>query len=72
MSRTTRRRFLKHAGLAGAGIAASSLFALPGYSQASGRTARATLGLVTPRKDFDRRVFGAFLEHLGRAVYTGV
>ena len=24
------------------------------------------------RADFDRRVLGAFLEHLGRAVYTGV
>ena len=24
------------------------------------------------RTDFDRRVLGAFLEHLGRAVYTGV
>ena len=26
----------------------------------------------TTRADFDRRVLGAFLEHLGRAVYTGV
>ena len=68
----SRRRFLKQAGLAGAGIAASSVFALPSYSQSAGRTARATLGLVAPRKDFDRRLFGAFLEHLGRAVYTGV
>jgi alpha-L-arabinofuranosidase len=72
MNRTSRRRFLKQAGLAGAGIAASSVFALPSYSQSSGRTARATLGLVAPRADFDRRLFGAFLEHLGRAVYTGV
>jgi alpha-L-arabinofuranosidase len=24
------------------------------------------------RADFDRRVFGSFLEHLGRAIYTGV
>jgi alpha-N-arabinofuranosidase len=72
MNRTSRRRFLKQAGLAGAGIAASSVFALPSYSQSAGRTARATLGLVAPRADFDRRLFGAFLEHLGRAVYTGV
>src|SRR5688572_33360793 len=72
MKRTSRRRFLQNAGLAGAGIAASSVFALPSYSQTSGRTARATLGLVAPRADFDRRLFGAFLEHLGRAVYTGV
>jgi alpha-N-arabinofuranosidase len=67
-----RRQFLSQAGLAGAGIAASGMFALPGYSQTRGRTARATLGLVAPRADFNPRLFGAFLEHLGRAVYTGV
>jgi alpha-N-arabinofuranosidase len=73
MKRTsTRRRFLSHAALAGAGIAAGSVFSLPGYTQARGRTARATLGLVAPRADFNPRLFGAFLEHLGRAVYTGV
>ena len=70
--RTSRRHFLSQAGLAGAGIAATGLFALPGYSQARGRTAKVALGLVAPRQDFDRRLFGAFLEHLGRAVYTGV
>jgi alpha-L-arabinofuranosidase len=74
MNRTTsRRRFLKQAGLAGAGLAASSaVFALPGYSPGSGRTAKAALGLVAPREEFDRRLFGAFLEHLGRSIYTGV
>ncbi len=72
MNRTSRRRFLKQASLAGAGVAASSLFSLPSYSQTAGRTATVHLGLVAPREDFDRRLFGAFLEHLGRAVYTGV
>ena len=67
-----RRRFLKQAGLAGAGLAASSMFSLPVYSQARGRTARVALGLVEPREDFNRRLFGAFLEHLGRSIYTGV
>jgi alpha-N-arabinofuranosidase len=71
-NKTSRRRFLSQAGLAGAGIAASSVFALPSYSQSAGRTARATLGLVAPRSDFNRRLFGAFLEHLGRSIYTGV
>jgi alpha-N-arabinofuranosidase len=72
-TRTSRRRFLKQAGLAGAGLAASTtVFALPGYSPGSGRTATATLGLVAPREDFNRRLFGAFLEHLGRSIYTGV
>jgi alpha-N-arabinofuranosidase len=70
MYRTSRRRFLQQAGLAGAGLAAA--WSLPGYAQSAGRTARATLGLVTPRADFDRRLFGSFLEHLGRAIYTGV
>src|SRR5688500_1420775 len=69
---SSRRRFLTQAGLAGAGLAASSVLSLPSYSQSRGRTARATLGLVAPRPDFNRRLFGAFLEHLGRAVYTGV
>jgi len=68
----SRRRFLTQAGLAGAGFAASSVFALPSYSRGSGLTARARLGLVAPRENFDRRLFGSFLEHLGRAVYTGV
>ena len=72
MNRTSRRRFLKQASLAGAGIAASSAFSLPSYSQTASRTAKVSLGLVAPRQDFDRRLFGAFLEHLGRAVYTGV
>jgi alpha-N-arabinofuranosidase len=71
-NKTSRRRFLSQAGLAGAGIAASSVFALPSYSQSAGRTAKATLGLVAPRADFNRRLFGAFLEHLGRSIYTGV
>src|SRR3954469_18709976 len=69
---TSRRRFLKQAGIAGAGVAASSMFTLPSYSQGSGRTAHAALGLVAPREDFNRRLFGAFLEHLGRSIYTGV
>ena len=49
---SSRRRFLSQVGLAGAGIAASSVFALPSYSQGSGRTARATLGLVVAARRF--------------------
>ena len=69
---SSRRRFLSQMGYAGAGIAATSVFALPSYSQSRGRTAKATLGLVSPRADFNPRLFGAFLEHLGRSIYTGV
>jgi alpha-N-arabinofuranosidase len=69
---SSRRSFLSQVGLAGAGVAAASMFSLPGYTQSRGRTARATLGLLAPRADFNRRLFGAFLEHLGRSIYTGV
>jgi alpha-N-arabinofuranosidase len=69
---SSRRSFLSQVGLAGAGVAAASMFSLPGYAQSRGRTARATLGLLAPRADFNRRLFGAFLEHLGRSIYTGV
>ena len=69
---STRRQFLSNAGIAGFGLAAASSFSLPGYAQSSGRTARATLGLALPRADFNPRLFGAFLEHLGRSIYTGV
>jgi alpha-N-arabinofuranosidase len=69
---SSRRSFLSQVGLAGAGVAAASMFSLPGYTQSRGRTARATLGLLAPRADFNRRLFGAFIEHLGRSIYTGV
>jgi alpha-N-arabinofuranosidase len=70
--KSSRRRFLSDMGLAGAGLAAASSFSLPSYSQASGRTARATIAVNAARADFNRRLFGAFLEHLGRSIYTGV
>src|SRR5688500_6667302 len=42
-----------------------------GYAQTRG-PARAFVRSASGRTDFDRRVLGSFLEHLGRAVYTGV
>jgi alpha-N-arabinofuranosidase len=68
-----RRRFLSTLGRAGALLATGSWLDAIGYAQVSRGPARA---LVVPpsraRGDFDRRVLGSFLEHLGRAVYTGV
>ena len=43
-----------------------------GYAQAVRGSARALIQQPRVRADVDRRVLGAFLEHLGRAVYTGV
>jgi alpha-N-arabinofuranosidase len=67
-----RRRFLSTLGRAGALVAAGSWLDLLGYAQVSRGPARAFIQPGRVRADFDRRVLGAFLEHLGRAIYTGV
>src|SRR5690349_19259269 len=66
-----RRSFLSGLGRAGAVIATESWLQTIGYAQGRG-PARAFVRRAPGRADFDRRLFGSFLEHLGRAVYTGV
>ena len=65
-----RRDFM--AGLCRAGGALVAAPWLGGIGHAQTRGARAVLQRARYRSDLDRRLFGAFLEHLGRAVYTGV
>ena len=72
MSDLNRRRFLRGLGRAGAFVAASSYLDLIGYAQLARGPARAFIQPSRAREDFDRRVLGSFLEHLGRAIYTGV
>src|SRR6187399_2121568 len=61
------------AGLAGAGGALAAGSWLSGIGHAQGRVAaRAVAQRTRSIADMDRRLLGAFLEHLGRAVYTGV
>lgn len=71
MNSVDRRSFLAGLGRAGALVAAGSWLETIGYAQARG-PARAFLRRSPGRVNFDRRVFGSFLEHLGRAIYTGV
>src|SRR6478752_4770882 len=66
-----RRTFLAGLGTAGAALAAGSWLELIGYAQVNRGPARVRMQ-STAAADFDRRVFGSFLEHLGRAIYTGV
>jgi len=66
-----RREFLAAFGRSGAALAAASWPPAFGYAQARG-AARVTLQAARYRSEMDRRLLGAFLEHLGRAVYTGV
>jgi alpha-N-arabinofuranosidase len=68
-----RRTFLSGLGKSGALLAAGPWFRSIGYAQQASRgPARAVILQSRARSDFDRRLFGAFLEHLGRAIYTGV
>jgi alpha-L-arabinofuranosidase len=68
-----RRQFLTELGKSGIALAAgSSWLASIGYAQTSRGPARAVITHARHRSEFDRRLLGAFLEHLGRAIYTGV
>jgi alpha-L-arabinofuranosidase len=67
----TRRSFLAGLGKSGAALAAGSWLRTFGYAQTRG-PARAFLNQARYRSELDRRLLGAFLEHLGRAIYTGV
>jgi alpha-L-arabinofuranosidase len=68
---SSRREFLAVLSRSSAALAAASWLDAIGYAQTRG-PARAFLQLDRYRSDMDRRLLGAFLEHLGRAVYTGV
>jgi alpha-N-arabinofuranosidase len=72
MTPSSRRRFLAQLGGTGAALATGSWLDAIGYAQGTRGSARALIQQPRVRTDFDRRVLGAFLEHLGRAVYTGV
>ena len=72
MSASDRRSFLASLGRTGALALAGSWLPSIGYAQASRGPARVLLRRSPGGGDLDRRVLGSFLEHLGRAIYTGV
>ncbi len=67
-----RRKFLAELGRYGAALVAGSWLSSLGYAAIARGPARAIVRRGPARAAFDRRLFGSFLEHLGRAVYTGV
>jgi len=71
LHRTRRRKFLKQIGYASAALTAGSWLASIGYAQTRG-PARTIINQARIRSDVDRRIFGSFLEHLGRAIYDGI
>src|SRR5882724_6934908 len=70
--RMDRRAFLARVGSSTVTVMASPWLSHIGYAQTARRTGSAALNGTRYRAELDRRLFGAFLEHLGRAVYTGV
>ncbi len=68
---TNRRQFLASLGKSGAALATGSWLGTFGYAQTRG-PARAVINQARYTSELDRRLLGAFLEHLGRAIYTGV
>jgi alpha-N-arabinofuranosidase len=72
MRRTlSRREFLAGLGKSGAALAAGSWLGSIGYAATTG-PARAVINQARYRSEMDQRLLGAFLEHLGRSIYTGV
>ncbi len=76
MSQRSRRRFLREVAAVGAAVSAGQLFgglvrAQTAAAQASG-PARLYIDTRRMRATLDRKVFGSFLEHLGRAIYEGI
>jgi alpha-N-arabinofuranosidase len=71
MNTSNRRKFLAQLASSSAALAAVSWLPSLGYAQTRG-PARTVINQARYRSELDRRLLGSFLEHLGRAVYTGV
>src|SRR6188472_1674962 len=72
MSGIDRRSFLASAARTGAFAATAPFLTAIGYAQTSRGPARVRLRRSESRGELDRRILGSFLEHLGRAIYTGI
>lgn len=72
MRTMSRRSFLKKTGQAGASVAASTILGHVGWAQATAGPTRVIIDSTRRISAIDRNIFGSFLEHLGRAIYTGV
>ena len=72
MQQNSRRQFVKQFVSSSLVLSAGSWLTSIGYAQTSRRVAHVAINQARFRSHLDRRLLGAFLEHLGRAVYTGV
>ena len=72
MADVPRRRFLKRAGMVGLAAAAQSWRSRFAWAQSASTPTRVVIDPSRQIAALDRRLFGSFLEHLGRAIYTGI
>jgi alpha-N-arabinofuranosidase len=72
MGKIPRRRFLNQAGMAGLAAASSSWFDRGARAETASPATRLVVDPSRQISELDRRLFGSFLEHLGRAIYTGI
>jgi alpha-N-arabinofuranosidase len=72
MAHIPRRRFLSQAGMAGLAVAANGWLGRAAGAETSSATTRVVIDPSRQIAALDRRLFGSFLEHLGRAIYTGI
>ena len=70
MSAMPRRHFLRHA-ITAAAFTASAPGIVRAQSSTSAR-ARVILDPARPLTTLDRRLFGSFIEHIGRCIYEGI
>ena len=68
----TRRYFLKNASFAGTALAAGRLSGRLAAAQTETSVTRIYVDPAQKIAPLDRKIFGSFVEHLGRSVYGGI
>jgi len=72
MTVNSRRSFLKKTAIGGAALAISRVAGGFAAAQSVSGTARVYVDPVQKIAALDRKVFGSFIEHLGRSIYGGI
>ncbi|HTY62836.1 MAG TPA: alpha-N-arabinofuranosidase [Acidobacteriota bacterium] len=72
MTPNSRRSFLKQTAIAGTALATNRWIGGLGFAQAGSGPARVYVDPAQKIAPLDRKVFGSFIEHLGRSVYGGI
>ena len=67
-----RRRFLSQLGVTGAALASSSKGSGLQTQSVAANRARVILDPARTVASLDRRLFGSFVEHIGRCIYEGI